>query len=420
MRRSRLSSAWSSVGAGVSFGLVLPWVVALAMTAGAGCSSSKEKSGVTSDEQDRDAAPEASVIIEGDYEWHLPAGFPKPKVPADNPISTAKVELGRRLFYDKRLSGNGTFSCASCHDPKKAFTDGFAQALGSTGELHPRGSMSLVNVGYASTLTWANDLIVTLEKQALIPMFGENPVELGLVGQEDALLARLRSEPIYAEAFPKAFGGNSDGEPISIDHVAKAIATFERTIISGGSAYDRFVYGRDPSALDDSAKRGRDLFFSERTECFHCHGNFNFADNVSHEGTVIIEMAFHNTALYNVDGQGAYPAKSRGLIEISGKAADMGRFKAPTLRNIAVTAPYMHDGSIATLGEAIDHYARGGRKIDNGPNAGDGAKSPLKSEFLQGFLISDGEKADLVHFLESLTDETFLDDRRFSDPWTAP
>ncbi|MDF2696596.1 MAG: Methylamine utilization protein mauG [Labilithrix sp.] len=410
MRPSKLSSGWSSVG--------LSSLVALAMTAGAACSSSKETSDASRGAPDRDAAPEASVVVEGDYEWHLPAGFPKPKVPADNPISTAKVEIGRRLFYDKRLSGNGTFSCASCHDPKKAFTDGLGHALGSTGEIHPRGSMSLVNIGYASTLTWANDLMVTLEKQALIPMFGENPVELGLVGQEDALLARLRAEPIYAEAFPKAFGG--DGEPISVDHVAKAIATFERTILSGGSAYDRFVYGRDPSALDDSAKRGRDLFFSERTECFHCHGNFNFADNVSHEGTVFTEMAFHNTALYNVDGLGAYPAKSRGLIDVSGKPADMGRFKAPTLRNIAVTAPYMHDGSIATLGEVIDHYARGGRKIESGPNAGDGARNPLKSEFLQGFLISDSEKADLLHFLESLTDEAFLDDPRFSDPWTAP
>ncbi len=278
--------------------------------------------------------------------------------------------------------------------------------------------MSLTNIGYASTLTWASDLLVTLEKQTLVPMFGDTPVELGLSGEESALLARLRSEPIYVEGFPKAF--TADGEPITVDHVVKAIATFERTILSGGSAYDRLVHGGDPAALDESAKRGRDLFFSERTECFHCHGSFNFADNVSHEGTVITETAFHNTALYNVDGKGGYPATSRGLIDISGKPSDMGRFKAPTLRNIAVTAPYMHDGSIATLGEVIDHYARGGRKIDSGPNAGDGAKSPLKSEFLRGFLISESEKSDLVHFLESLTDRAFLEDARLADPWTSP
>lgn len=412
MRLSKRSSAWSSVVV-----VLTSSSLAFAAAIAAGCSSGETPHAVLK-KLDRDAAPEASVVVEGNYEWHLPAGFPKPKVPPDNPISTEKVELGRRLFYDKRLSGNGTYSCASCHDPQKGFTDGRAQALGSTGELHPRSAMSLANIGYASTLTWANDLLVPLERQTLVPMFGETPVELGLTGQEDAMLARLRAEPIYVEGFPRAFVG--DGEPISLDHVIKAIATFERTLISGGSAYDRFVYGRDSSALDDSAKRGRDLFFSERTECFHCHGNFNFADNLSHEGTVITEMAFHNTALYNIDGNGSYPVASRGLIDVSGKPSDMGRFKAPTLRNIAVTAPYMHDGSIATLAEVIDHYARGGRKIDSGPNAGDGAQSPIKSEFLRGFLISDDEKADLVHFLESLTDQAFLADPRFADPWTSP
>lgn len=412
MRRSKPSFGWSSAV------VVAPLLAALAATTDAGCASTSDASPTTLDGGPaQDAAPEASVVVEGDYAWHLPAGFPKPNVPADNPISAEKVELGRRLFYDARLSGNGTFSCASCHDPKRAFTDGRDRAVGSTGEVHPRGAMSLANVGYATALTWSNDLLVTLEKQALVPMFGEEPVELGLAGQEEAMLARLRAEPLYVDAFPKAFPGDAD--PISVDHVAKAIATFERTLISGGSAYDRLVYGRDPSALDDSAKRGLDLFFSERTECFHCHGNFNFADNVSHEGTVITEMAFHNTALYNLDGKGAYPTASRGLIDVSGKPADMGRFKAPTLRNVAVTAPYMHDGSIATLDEVIDHYARGGRKIDAGPNAGDGAKSPLKSEFLRGFLVSDQEKADLVHFLESLTDPSFLDDPRFSDPWST-
>lgn len=358
-------------------------------------------------------------MVEGDYEWHLPAGFPKPNVPADNPISTEKIELGRRLFYDVRLSGNGTYSCASCHRQAKAFTDGLGHAVGSTGETHPRGAMSLTNVGYGTSFTWANDLIVTLEAQVLVPMFGETPVELGLSGQEDALLARLRAEPFYPSAFVAAFGQDA-GDAITIDHITKALASFERTLISGNSPYDRFVYGHDQSALDDSAKRGRDLFFSERCECFHCHGNFNFADNVSHEGTVITEMAFHNTGLYNVDGQGAYPFPSRGLIDISGNVADMGRFKAPTLRNIAVTAPYMHDGTIATLDEVIDHYARGGRKIESGPNAGDGAQSPLKSELVRGFLMSDEEKSDMVRFLESLTDQGFLTDPRFSDPWSDP
>jgi len=409
MQRSKRSSASSEA----ALGLITAGVVALsAMIASCSSDAGPAPGGGT------DGGVEGSVVLEGDYAWNLPAGFPKPKVPSDNPISKDKVELGRRLFYDKRLSANQSSSCATCHDPKRAFTDGRAQAVGSTGEAHPRGSMSLANIGYASTLTWANDLLATLEKQTLVPMFGEAPVELGLSGKEGVLLERLREEPYYVDAFAKAF--TADRDPITVDHVVKAIATFERTIVSGGSPYDRLVYGRDASALDDSAKRGRDLFFSERTECFHCHGNFNFADNVSHEGTVITETAFHNTALYNLDGKGAYPAASRGLYDVSGKPADMGRFKAPTLRNVAVTAPYMHDGSIATLGEVIDHYARGGRKIESGPNAGDGAKSPLKSEFLRGFLVDASERADLVHFLESLTDPTFLADPRFGDPWAGP
>lgn len=338
-----------------------------------------------------------------------------PSVPDDNPMTAPKVELGRRLFYDTRLSGNGTQSCASCHEQSKAFTDGRPQGIGSTGQVHPRGAMSLTNIGYANTFTWANDLIPSLEKQALGPMFGETPVELGLAGQEKALFDRLRAEAIYQQLFVDAFPGDADA--VSLDHIVKAISAFERTLISGNSPYDRYMYRNDNTALSDSAKRGRTLFFSERLECFHCHGGFNFSDSVTHAGTVISESAFHNNGLYNLDGRGAYPAASRGLFDISGKPRDMGRFKAPTLRNIAVTAPYMHDGSLATLSDVIDHYARGGPKSGAGEKAGDGAKNPLKSEFVRGFLISDEEKLDVIHFLESLTDPSFLTDKRFSNPW---
>jgi cytochrome c peroxidase len=162
-----------------------------------------------------------------------------------------------------------------------------------------------------------------------------------------------------------------------------------------------------------------DLFFSERLECFHCHGGFNFSDAVDHARLPEPERAFHNTGLYNVDGNGAYPPGDRGLLALTGNPADMGRFKAPTLRNIAVTAPYMHDGSIATLEEVIDHYAEGGRTIASGPDAGVGSASPLKDPFVSGFVLSDRERADLVAFLESLTDESFLTDPRFSDPFAA-
>jgi cytochrome c peroxidase len=343
-----------------------------------------------------------------------PPGFPAMRVPADNPFTREKAELGRYLFYDRKLSGNQTQSCGSCHHQRLAFTDGRAQAQGSTGDLTPRGSMSIVNAGYNATLTWANPSVRVLERQALVPMFGENPVELGLAGREAELLARLRADPRYPPMFQRAFPGAAD--PITLDNVLKSIASFERAVISADSPYDRHLRG-DANALSPSARRGMDLYFGERLECFHCHGGFNLSDSVVTAATRIDETPFHNTGLYNVDGNGAYPATNTGVFAITANPADMGRFRAPSLRNIAVTAPYMHDGSIATLEEALDHYAAGGRRITSGPNAGDGARSPLRSELVQGFALSPTEKADVVAFLRALTDETLLRDPRLSDPF---
>jgi cytochrome c peroxidase len=158
---------------------------------------------------------------------------------------------------------------------------------------------------------------------------------------------------------------------------------------------------------------------SEATECFHCHGGFNFTGTVDYEGKGFAEVEFHNNALYNIDGQGAYPASNTGVAEISGEPEDMGRFKAPSLRNVGVTAPYMHDGSIGTLEEVIEHYNAGGRTIASGPHAGVGSESPLRSEFMKRMDLSPQDKRDLVAFLRSLTDSMFLRDPRFSNPWSA-
>jgi cytochrome c peroxidase len=274
--------------------------------------------------------------------------------------------------------------------------------------------MALVNVAYNTTLNWANPLERSLEQQAITPMFGENPVELGMSGREDELLQRLRDDPRhdYPRRFAEAFPDEAD--PISVRHITYALAAFQRTLISANSPYDRWQRGEETPS--EAVRRGRDLFFSERLECFHCHGGFNFADSVDHEGQVFPEASFHNTGLYNLDAFGRYPEGSEGLYEITGDLRDMGRFRAPTLRNIAVTAPYMHDGSVATLDEVIDHYARGGRKIEDGPNAGDGSRHPNKSEFVPGFLLSDEERADLLAFLHSLTDEAFLSDPKLGPP----
>lgn len=347
------------------------------------------------------------------YAWDLPVGFPTPRVPEDNPMSDAKVELGRFLFYDVRLSGGENQACASCHLQSLAFTDGAPVSTGSTGDLTPRGSMSLTNIAYTARLTWANPLLSDLAEQALVPMFGEAPVELGT--QEALLLERLRADPLYPEMFSEAFPDEAD--PISVRSVVQAIASFERTLISGNSAYDRYTYQGDDAAMSASARRGLGLFFTERLECFHCHGGFNFSDNVAHDGTVIEEIAFHNTALYNIDGRGGYPEPNRGIFEHTADRRDMGHFRAPTLRNITLTAPYMHDGSIATLDEVLDHYAAGGRTITDGPYAGVGSESLLKSIFIHGFTLAPEERDDVHALLESLRDDDFLGDPRFASPF---
>jgi len=357
-----------------------------------------------------DAPPEPTP-----WEWDLPPGFPTPRVPDDNPMYVEKVELGRFLFYDTRLSGNQTQSCATCHRQSLAFAEPLETSVGSTGEVHFRNAMSLTNVAYNATQTWASPILVHLEDQALVPMFGEFPVELGLAGLEDELLERLAAVPEYRRLFPIAFPEASD--PINVKNITRAIAAFQRTLISGHSPYDRFWYQGDPTALSPSALRGLELFLSERLECFHCHGNFNFSDTVLHDGTVFLETVFHNNGLYNIDGEGGYPISDRGLYDVTGDPEHMGFFKAPTLRNIAVTAPYMHDGSVATLDEVLDHYAAGGRTLHEGPHAGDGSKNPFKSGFIPGFELTPGERADVLELLHSLTDEAFLTDPRFSDPW---
>ena len=349
------------------------------------------------------------------WDWGVPDGYPKPAVPEDNPMTQAKVELGRLLFYDTRLSANQTQSCGSCHLQELAFTDGLPQGIGSTEEVHPRSSMSLTNVGYASVLTWGNPLQRELEEQMLGPFFGETPVELGLKSQEQ-LVERVTADPEYVKQFAEVFGPG-DGSPVDLDRVTKAIAAFQRSLISSDSPYDRYIYRGQSDAMNPSQRRGMELFFSERLECFHCHGGFNFSDSVQHDGSVFEEIAFHNNGLYNIGATGAYPEGNQGVFDISGVAEDAGRFKAPSLRNIGVTAPYMHDGSIDTLEEVVDHYARGGRLIAEGPDAGDGKFSPYKSELVNGFTLTDAEREDLVAFLNALTDETFLNNPDYADPW---
>ncbi|QGM98416.1 methanobactin export MATE transporter MbnM [Methylocystis parvus] len=350
------------------------------------------------------------------WSWNLPSFLPPPRVPADNPMSEARFQLGRTLFYDTRLSGNGKESCASCHLQERAFTDGRKVAIGSTGEQTPRNSPSIANAAWRATLTWANPAMVTLERQMEGPLFGEGPVEMGVNdANRGEIVARFKSDESYRRAFARAFP--NEAEPISFGNIIKAIAAFERGVISTGSKYDLYLEGK--ASLTPEETRGKDLFFGEKAECHHCHGSVNFDDQFYHAGTREIETPFHNTGMYNLSGKGDYPAPNRGLFESTHALDDMGKFRAPSLRNIAVTGPYMHDGSVATLEDVVDLYAAGGRDVASGPLAGDGRVNPHKSDLIVPIDLSPQEKSDLIAFLKTLTDEEFLRSPRYSNPWAG-
>jgi cytochrome c peroxidase len=293
--------------------------------------------------------------------WELPRGFPQPAVPADNPMSEAKVALGRRLFHETRLSVNGRESCASCHDPARAFTDGRRLAVGATGATTRHNSMALVNVAYNTSFGWAKPNVRSLEEQMLEPLFNEHPVELGLKGREEAVAAELARDPAYAPAFAEAFPGET---PVRFDLVVKAIAAYERTLISGDSPFDAYVFRGEHDAMPAAAKRGMALFYSARVGCASCHSGFNFAGNWRDAQGATGEPTFANNG-----------------------ASDGTKMRVPTLRNVALTAPYMHDGKLATLDAVLDHYV---------------------SAQLRAFTLTAEERSDLLAFLDSLTDPQFI------------
>lgn len=340
----------------------------------------------------------AALAAEG-WQWSIPDWLPPPPVPEDNPMTAARVDLGRHLFHDARLSADGTVACASCHVQAMGFADGRRVGVGLAGTVGIRNAPGLANVGYLPVLTWGNPLIDSLERHALIPMFGTSPVEMGSAGLEAEVMARLAVDPYYAGAFPAAF---PDRPAPDLYTVTRALAAFQRTLISVGSRYDRYKYGGETDVLSAAALRGEGLFYGERLECYHCHGGFNFTDNLATSRTRIVETAFHNTGVNAAIVEG-----DEGIAAFTLRHQDIGRFRTPGLRNVAVTAPYMHDGSMATLSEVLDAYANGGR------HPGVVQKDPL----VAGFTLSAEEKADVIAFLESLTDEAFLTDPAFADPW---
>lgn len=339
-------------------------------------------------------ATPSSIATTTLWEWRLPAWVPPPLL--ERPLMAAEVELGRWLFHDTRLSRDNTMSCASCHEQARAFTVGRATVPGVDGSPGHKNPMSLVNLAWAPVLTWANPSLRRLEEQALIPLFSDHPVEMGMSGREEAIFARLAAEPRYRAMFEAAFP-DRDGA-MTLETLTRALAAFQRAIAGFDSPYDRYRWGGQRNAISAAARRGERLFFGERLECYHCHGGFLFSDNVMHARLIAPEVGFHDTGV----------ARTGGIGDHTGDPRHAGAFRTPSLRNVALTAPYMHDGSMATLDEVIRHYERGGRQ-----------RGPHTSPLLAGFRLSPQERRDLIAFLESLTDRGVIADTRFADPFQA-
>lgn len=316
------------------------------------------------------------------YIVDVPEEFPMLEVPSDNPMTQEGVQLGRHLFYDPILSADSTISCASCHLPELAFTDGLTKSVGINGQESNRSSMSLVNVGfYYSGLFW-DGRVQTLEEQSLHPI--EDPVEQG--NDLNTVIEKLRDHPYYAPQFRKAFG-IEDRSQINRIHIGRALAQWERIIVSGNSKYDRFQRGE--VILDDDEDLGHSMFFDfddglKDAECSHCHSVPLFTANT-----------YHNNGLDSV-GNDYSLFKDIGL-GINGMVNDTGRFRSPTLRNIELTAPFMHDGRFASLEDVMDHYNHG---IQPGRN-----KDPLVSNLN----LSEDEQRAIVAFMKTLTDTSYLE-----------
>ena len=309
-----------------------------------------------------------------------------PVMPANNPLTVEGVALGKKLFFDPILSGNNQISCASCHSPQMSFTDNLQFSEGINNGIGTRNSMPLFNLAwnFDERFFW-DGAATSLEDQAFKPVV--NPREMGNTWAE--AVASLQQNVEYPELFRRAFGS----EGIDSVRVTRAIAQFERTLISGNSRFDRSLRGE--ITLTDEESRGLEVFMTEtKGDCFHCHGNPNnplWTDNL-----------FRNNGLDET-------FTDLGLGLITGDPGDNAKFKTPSLRNLAYTAPYMHDGRFTTLDEVIDHYSEG---LQNSPTI-----DPLMKKVIEGGVqLSDQEKADLKAFLLSLSDPDFIQNPDFQNP----
>ena len=317
-----------------------------------------------------------AVPIGAPVELKPPLGLPPVPIPLDNPPTADTIALGRRLFYDPRLSVDSTVSCSSCHNPALGFSDGRQLPEGVRRQKGRRNAPSLLNAAYRDAFFW-DGRSPSLEAQAEEPV--QNPLEMAHTLQGAA--ARLMSDPGYRAAFERAFGPG----PIAYDEVGKAIASFERTLICGNSPFDRYFYGHDPSALSESAKRGLEIFRNPAEgNCATCH-------TIGDQYALFTDNKFHNDSVGPTSDDG--DPIDLGHFLISRMEADKGAFRTPSLRNVVLTAPYFHDGSRATLQDVIGFYIRGGNPVRH------------RDKEIQSIWLSGQDRADLQAFLESLTGE---------------
>lgn len=319
--------------------------------------------------------------------------------------------LGRHLFYDRRLSVNNTKACATCHAQEFSFTDSYTRSIGALGDLHQRNARPLINLTFNKYFTSSDSAIQSLLQQMNKPMFNQHPVEMGIKGNEETVLNRIKNDRNYQWLFKKAFP--DEARPVSIKNIQIAIEAFEKTIISFNAPYDKFIEGQK-AALSKEQQEGMKLFYSVKLKCSQCHGGKTFSIPEVKLPNGQTEYYF-NTGLYNINNN--YPAYDQGLFELTMDDADKGKYRVPTLRNLVFTAPYFHDGSAASLDEVLAAYENGGRNITEGVYKGDGRKNVYKSHLIQGFQLTLPEKKALISFLFALSDSTVLHNPAYANPF---
>jgi len=322
-----------------------------------------------------------------------------------NVSNQSKKQLGHYLFFDTRLSLNNTKSCASCHNPQFAFTDGYRTSITSLGENVLHNAPSLINSVYLKKYDWANTNANNFYQQIKRPLYGNHPIELGLDKHIGNLEKDFAKDSLYINLFKQAFP--NDDSLFTKEQIEIALVEYEKTLISTESSFDK-------KAMNANARNGFKLFASKKLNCISCHlpPYFTFATQTNNTDSI-----YANIGLYNVDGKNEYPQNDEGLSRITHQKSDNGKFKIPSLRNVMLTAPYMHDGSIATIEEVIDMYANGGRSINYGNYKGDGRLHQNKNKLITGFTLSVKEKQDLIEFLTSLTDSSIFYKQSFQNPF---